>query len=211
MKAQWGRVNQDPALERWRKGSSARDRPTLELLPAPGLTGGNRYRRSPPDGPAYDRPGSPSGSGDEPGVVGRIESIESGKKSIHVGVVPDRLAIVVPERVAGAEQFDHVGTMIDGGRRGLFVRHGYVAPAAGPGQSLYERSQVGGGAAQRDIYGMKAEGVKCRVVHGGREGVGDGIAQEREDPRAAVDHRTVPATRLTTPPIKSWSSSKVLR
>jgi hypothetical protein len=48
-------------------------------------------------------------------------------------------------------------------------------------------------------------------VHGGRKRVGDRVAEEREDARAAVDHRTGPATRLTTPPTNSWSSSKVLR
>ncbi len=31
----------------------------------------------------------------------------------------------------------------------------------------------------------------------------DGIAEDGEDARVAVDHRTVPATRLTTLPIRS--------
>jgi hypothetical protein len=41
--------------------------------------------------------------------------------------------------------------------------------------------------------------------------VRDRIAEDGEDARGAVDHRTGPATRFTTASVSSWSSAKVVR
>ena len=49
---------------------------------------------------------------------------------------------------------------------------------------------------------------KAAFCMAGRERVRDRVAQEGEDARGAVDHRTVPATRLTTAPISSCSSAR---
>ena len=68
-----------------------------------------------------------------------------------------------------------------------------------------------GGAAEGDVDRPEPERAEGGVLHDGREGVRDRVAEEREDAGGAVDHRTVPATRLTTPPISSCSSSKVVR
>ncbi len=88
---------------------------------------------------------------------------------------------------------------------------GDVAAAAGASESLDERGDVVVGAAEGDVDRPQAERAERGVLHGGGEGVRDRVAEQGEDPGVAVDHRTMPATRLTTMPISSWSSPKVVR
>ena len=68
-----------------------------------------------------------------------------------------------------------------------------------------------GRAAERDVHRPQSEDAECGVVHGRGERMRDRVAQDGEDARRAVDHRTVPATRLTTAPMSSCSSAKVAR
>ena len=75
---------------------------------------------------------------------------------------------------------------------------------------LSERMSPGtssAGAPEGDVDRPESEDPKRGVLHGRRERMRDGIAQDGEDARRAVDHRTVPATRLTTVPMSSCSSA----
>ena len=74
-----------------------------------------------------------------------------------------------------------------------------------------QRGDVLGGATEGHVDRAEAERAKRGVLHGGREGMRDRVADQGKDPGVSVYHRTMPATRLTTMPINSWSSSKVVR
>ena len=129
---------------------------------------------------------------------------------MHVGIVPDACSIVPPEGVTGADRLREIQTM-DGSSRDLLVRNRHIAAASGAGQRLDERGHISGGAWQGDVNRLQAQGSQGGVLHERRERVGDWIAQNGEDAGRPVDHRTVPATRLTTSLISSCSSSYVAR
>ena len=65
--------------------------------------------------------------------------------------------------------------------------------------------------AEGHVDRPESESPEGGVLHDGRERMGDRVAEQRVDARRPVDHRTVPATRLITPPMSSCSSAKVAR
>ena len=125
---------------------------------------------------------------------------------------PDTRAVLAPEHVAGARRSSASSSRRSTARAATSLC-GTVTlpPPPGAGQRLDQRGDVVGGAAEGDVDRPESEGAEGGVLHGGREGVRDRVAEEGEDAGAAVDHRTMPATRLTTLPIRSCSSAKVAR
>ena len=110
-----------------------------------------------------------------------------------------RVAPSSPQKVLQAPSRSTVGCGRSTDSRGdLLVRHGDVAAAARVAQRADQSGHVRRRAAERDVDRGEPEDPKGGVLHGRGERVRDRIAQDGEDARRAVDHRTVPATRLTT-------------
>lgn len=78
-----------------------------------------------------------------------------------------------------------------------------IPSAAGLPESPDEARYFVGRTWEGDIYRRKTQRSEGGVMHDGRERMRDRLAENREDASGAVDHRTVPATRLTTPLISS--------
>ena len=124
---------------------------------------------------------------------------------------PDDLRVLAPERVDGAQKFGLLEAPVDGACGRFLVRNGDVTAATRAAQRGHQMRKIGVGAAEGHVHGVQPQGAEGGVVHDRRERMRDGIAEDGEDARAADDHRTVPATRLTTLPISSCNSANVAR
>ena len=112
-----------------------------------------------------------------------------------------------PEGVAHPHLASRVQQPVHRPRRDFLMGDGDVAAAARGRRAREQRRHVRRSRTGARRTPPAAQGPERGVLHGGRKGMRDRIAQEREDARAAVDHRTVPASRLMTAPISSSSSA----
>jgi hypothetical protein len=185
--------------------------PFLESAPAIRRARAHRHRRSALPRGADRRPRAAPRAQHQPPARRRLEIIERGEHAGHIRVVTDRGAILAPEGVAGIQPIHQRLAAVHGARGGFLVGHGDVAAAARAAQGADQARHVVGGAADGNVDRFEAEDAEGRVLDGRGKRVSDGVAQDGEDARGAVDHRTVPATLLTTAEMSSCSSVNVAR
>ena len=189
-------------------------RSAIQRVNAPGALGRARRDRHPHAAPAGgDRggPGASAGADDEPRRGRRLQRLHGAQQPFDVGVAPRHDILLSPEDVAGADLRGLVQPAVHRERGGFLVRNGDVPAPAGTSQRAHQRGDIVGGTAQGHVDRAQSERAERGVLHGGRQGVRDRVAEQGEDPGVAVDHRTMPATRLTTWPTSSCSSPKVAR
>ena len=148
--------------------------------------------------------------------VPRTSQRPSGKPSVpelrgdggHVGVVADQDSLLHPERIAGPRLRAQLRFTRDGPFRRLLVRDGDVAGDAHPGKRVECIGERCRRDPQRDVHPVHAQGGERRVVHDGRQRMGDGIAQHGEQPRATADPHAGLRPRAGRPPPRSASRAR---